>query len=281
LANFGATGYLHPELIYKASTATLTTGQAQARALDESLGLYVDVHGVYENFLGMGEKWLRGANNAFGNPWYVVKPNGDFLAWNGTAAGGTLLGNFGAAGFLNPALIYQAFTFPLNPGTLSPTTAVGLDFNPVTDQLRLVTDNGQNFRVSLPVGHGFLDTPLAYAPPLAAVVPHIAAVSYSNNFASTASTTLYAIDTNRNSLEVISPENNGTLTEIGSLGLVTAEGIAGFDIVGSSNVALAVLRVNGQSRLYTINLTTGAATLVNGTGAVGALDMIFGLAVVA
>ncbi len=279
LGNFGTAGYLHPALIDNAALATLTPTPA-AQALDESLGLYVDRKGFYENNFSTAVKWLRGTNNSFGNPWYFIRPNGDFVAWDGTPQGGTLVGNFGTTAFLVPELLYRAFILPVNGGTLSPTTTVGLDFSPVTNQLRIVTDNGQNIRASLSTGQrGYLDTPLAYTG--VAAVPHIVAASYTNNIPSPGSTTLYAIDTNRNSLEILNPENNGTLTEVavGSLGVTTAEGVAGFDIVGAGNVAFAVLRVNNRSRLYTINLITGAAAEVNGNGDLGTLDLVFGLAV--
>jgi len=57
------------------------------------------------------------------------------------------------------------------------------------------------------------------------------------------------------------PPNNGTLTTVGPLG-VAATGATGFDIF-SPNAGYASLVVGGQTGLYRVNLTTGAATLVN------------------
>ena len=37
----------------------------------------------YTNFLGLGDKWLKGFVNAYNNPWYILLPNGQFYAWNG------------------------------------------------------------------------------------------------------------------------------------------------------------------------------------------------------
>jgi hypothetical protein len=63
--------------------------------------------------------------------------------------------------------------------------------------------------------------------------------------------------------------NGGAITTVGSLGLGTNlnENI-GFDISGLSGVAFASITTGGLSRLYTINLATGAATLAGtiGTG---------------
>jgi len=61
------------------------------------------------------------------------------------------------------------------------------------------------------------------------------------------------------------PPNAGTLNSIGSLG-VNAGSIAGFDISGTSGIAYAALDIGGLSSLYTINLTTGSASLVGGIG---------------
>lgn len=55
------------------------------------------------------------------------------------------------------------------------------------------------------------------------------------------------------------PPNNGTLADIGPLGIdITTDN--GFDIGGTSNKAYAVLTIGSTSKLYSINITTGAAT---------------------
>ena len=61
--------------------------------------------------------------------------------------------------------------------------------------------------------------------------------------------------------------NAGAITAIGPLG-VDAAALAGFDILAEGNVAYAALQVAGTSGLYTVNLSTGAATLVGPLGAV-------------
>ena len=56
--------------------------------------------------------------------------------------------------------------------------------------------------------------------------------------------------------------NNGKITTIGALGANTSE-FVGFDITGDTGIAYATLTLGAAgSSLYTINLTTGAATLV-------------------
>src|SRR5262249_57841761 len=103
-----------------------------------------------------------------------------------------------------------------------------------------------------------------------------------NNFAGSTSTTLYNIDSNFDSLvrqgspggTPVSP-NTGQLFTIGSLGVDTNENV-GFDIAAPTNNAYASMTVGGVSSLYSINLQTGAATLI---GPIGGGEVIRGISV--
>ena len=67
-------------------------------------------------------------------------------------------------------------------------------------------------------------------------------------------------------LALQNPPNDGTLVNVGPLG-VTVAGDGGMDIGGGANgLVLAALRATagGPSSLYRVDLATGAATLVNG-----------------
>ncbi len=73
------------------------------------------------------------------------------------------------------------------------------------------------------------------------------------------------------------PPNDGTLVNVVALGLDLA-GAAGFDIGGGDNgLNLAALRSGnaGPFSLYTVNISTGAATLYRNNGA-AALSQIGG-----
>jgi len=59
------------------------------------------------------------------------------------------------------------------------------------------------------------------------------------------------------------PPNDGTLVEVGNLG-VNVESANGFDIGSTSGIAYGIFTVGAENGLYTINLTTGAATKVMG-----------------
>lgn len=142
-------------------------------------------------------------------------------------------------------------------------TDFGFDFNPTVDRIRVVSNTGQNLRLNPDTGA------LASADSnLNPGTPSVTATAYTNNFAGSTTTTQFDIDTNSDRLLIQRPPNEGTLVDVGSLG-VDATGVNGFDIasrgIGSvfgTEMAFAALTVNGASGIYSINLTTGAATLV-------------------
>jgi hypothetical protein len=146
----------------------------------------------------------------------------------------------------------------------------GVDFNPVPDRIRVVSDADQNLRLN--PNNAVLagtDTALAYAvgDANAAANPNIVGVAYTNSFAGATTTTLYGIDSSLNILTIQNPPNNGTLNTVGPLGFDTS-GLVGFDIA-TAGTAFASLSVSGLAGLFSINLLTGAATPVGsiGTGA--------------
>jgi hypothetical protein len=170
--------------------------------------------------------------------------------------------------------------YTINPATGEATLATtlsvlgsgssgGFDFNPVTDQLRLIKGNTENWRVNPDNGVVTQDALLNPG------TPFITAAAYSNNFAGATSTTLFDIGgaslftTSNLQLWRQDPPNAGTITSIGSLGVDGAGGTYHFDIGGTSNTGYALLyelprngATTGPTKLYTINLATGAATLL-------------------
>ncbi len=148
----------------------------------------------------------------------------------------------------------------------------GLDFNPTGPvALRVVSDTEQNLRVpnvSMPTA--FTDTVLAPA-------GEVTAAAYSNSFVfptgGTPTTTLYVIDVATGQLMTAASPNNGALTPLGPLATGTTfsngtPGPSGFDIGGGNNgLSLAAIQLptEAASRLYRIDLATGAATQVGAT----------------
>lgn len=144
----------------------------------------------------------------------------------------------------------------------------GFDFNPTVDRIRVVTDNGQNFRVNPNDGSLTTDSALDYiaGDPNDAATPALSGAAYTNNVATATTTTLYGIDANLDILARSTNANGGLYVTQGDLGL-DVTGLLGFDISGPTGVAYASLSTDGfSSSLYTIDLATGAATFVGGIG---------------
>jgi hypothetical protein len=162
-------------------------------------------------------------------------------------------------------------------------SSFGFDFNPTVDRIRIVSDSGLSLRVNPTNGLlAAIDGNLAYATndSGAGLSPSVVAAAYINNDTNPATgTTLYDIDSERDVLVIQNPPNSGTLVTVGALGVDTMS-IAGFDVAGSDGTAYAALVPAGQAGssqragLYTINLTTGAATFLGKIGGPKALTSL-------
>lgn len=148
----------------------------------------------------------------------------------------------------------------------------GIDFNPVADfgtgaSLRLVSSAGSNFAINAATG--------VVGNAVNTIATGFSGVAYSNATlmpaAAPASTALYYIDSNNDTLAMApSAFNTPTITTVGALGLDVLKA-NGFEILGNGQ-AYAALNIDAGTSLatglYSINLGTGAATLLgtyNGT----------------
>jgi len=185
----------------------------------------------------------------------------------------------GAATAVGPAVIVNG---------IATATKYGVDFNPVADRLRVVTDlptddvgmvlgpNVNNFRIN--PNNGTLvaiDADLDFAA-LPGEAPEVT-VAYTNNDTSTATgTTLFGITIGANSFVTnggADPAFN-VLTGVGPLNVATGPNV-GLDIFSPANSAVAILDTAAGSQLFTVNIGTGAATLVGlvGDGTIAFLDV--------
>ena len=148
-----------------------------------------------------------------------------------------------------------------------------IDFDPVTDELRLVDQLGGNLRIN--PNTGALIALDANINPSAAI--NMAGIAYSNNVVGATSSTLYDLNSSTNLLYRqggiggTPSANTGTVTAIGSA-LPDFLPAVGFDI-SETGIAYAKLEVSGVESLYKINLQTGVATSVSIIGARGIVDM--------
>ncbi|MDP2000322.1 MAG: DUF4394 domain-containing protein [Rhodoferax sp.] len=179
----------------------------------------------------------------------------------------------------------RLYTLDLTSGALKPVgtgagtalqgTAFGVDFNPVADRVRVVSNTGQNLRLHPDTGAlAATDPAVSYEPTdrQANQKPELLGAAYTYNKKDPKLTTNYAIDRKSGTLvtqgsaegvqPVVSP-NTGLLRTVGSLGTGPLLDAA-FDIADVSDVAFTAVRTATQpaTQLYTVNLTTGKATRV-------------------
>lgn len=208
-----------------------------------------------------------------------LKPGEQLLGIDYRVARGQLYA-LGRSGQLYTIDTEQCAASPVGSGIGWPLLGarVGMDFNPVVDRLRVVTEAGQNLRVHPDTGRvvdGAPDTLLGYVNTdrHAGHTLRVVAAGYTYNKDNDKVTTNYAIDvglaqlvmmgSHENTLPPVSP-NTGRVMSVGPLGV---DGVveADLDISDLKNQPLAMLRTD-QSRLYRIDLSTGRATLIGPIG---------------
>jgi Domain of unknown function (DUF4394)/Thrombospondin type 3 repeat len=178
---------------------------------------------------------------------------------------------------VDPATGAATFVGSIPPGTVpgAGDQPAGLDFRPTVDRIRVVFSNNENIRIN--PNNGALsgdDVNLTYTAPATGPVT---ALAHDRNVAPGppgtlappgTTTTLYGIDVGADRLVVLggingaSPggSNGGAITDIGALGVpVSNTSDAGFDIA-PDGAAYASLRNGSVSTLYTVDLSTAAAT---------------------
>ncbi len=147
----------------------------------------------------------------------------------------------------------------------------GVDFNPVVDRLRIVSDTGQNLRVDVSTGATTVDGGLTNPVPppgmgtTGATGVTGAAYTNSDKIAKTdTATTLFDLDTTLDRAAIQSPANAGSLAATGKLG-INAAAASGFDVYSylksgeaTRNVAFAALSNGTRSSLYKVDLLDGS-----------------------
>ncbi|WP_119069328.1 DUF4394 domain-containing protein [Rubrobacter indicoceani] len=209
----------------------------------------------------------------------------------GDASGDTILGmDFRPATGELYAIGASSTVYTVDPATGVATTVgttdpalegsvLGFDFNPTADAIRVVTDAGQNLRLTDLDSEleTTVDGALAYdeSDENAGEQPAVVGAGYTNNVPDAEDTMLYDLDLATGDL-VQQDANPGVLSTVGSVGVpFTAN--TGFDI-SPDGAAYATLQPGeGQaSSLYTIDLDSGAASEV---GAIGGGLVVTGFAI--
>lgn len=168
-------------------------------------------------------------------------------------------------------------------------TEFGVDFNPVADLLRIVSDTGQNLRVNLEADRMVAcnDGVAAVRAPgfacvdgttrLVAPAPQIVATAY--RAAPTMGTFQFALDARDSSLYRVAVPNDGALARVGPLGVSLPAGVEqSFDIIDNEVTEGGVLALQtagaSVSGLYGLDLDSGVATRVGDIGTEGVVSAL-------
>jgi hypothetical protein len=149
---------------------------------------------------------------------------------------------------------------------------VVVDFNPMADRLRFMTGT-TNHRVHPDTGEVTVDGKLAFEETdmHKGEAPNIVAAAYINSHGKPEKTGMYNIDATIGALIKQTKPNDGTLAAIGKLGIDGAAPTFAFDVQTTADGTNTAWLANG-TKLYTVNLETGAATAAGEvTGATGAI----------
>ncbi len=161
------------------------------------------------------------------------------------------------------------------PAPGSGFSGAGIDFDPVTGNLRIIDGQSlMNFSFNPDNNTHTLDSPLVQyvagdpnlvpTPPF----PRVEGIAYNNNISGALTTTLYGIDIHdpvtppAATLTTIAPLS-GDMTTVGSTGVISRS-VGGFDISGSTGNAYTIFNSfqPTTANFYAVNLVTGQTTLV-------------------
>lgn len=181
----------------------------------------------------------------------------DFRASDFTLFGYT---NFGRTYTINQDTAQATFVGGVMPFDGS---NFGYEWNPVSNTFRVFSEADHNCELGAD-GSSIVDQgALTYAmgDSRFGMNPNVTMAAFTNSIAGATETVLYGIDTGTNALVRLDDPASGILSSVGNLGVdINARG--GFDISGVTGVAFlgAMLQGESVSRLYTVDLATGALT---------------------
>lgn len=216
--------------------------------------------------------------------------NGELFALysNGSSGGNDLY----VARRINLTTGYAQELGTVGPAAVPSGSRFGMAFDPYLNEIRIVTSAGGHFPLNPETGGslGFYSA-LGYVSGDSGVgiAPVIEQIAFANGVSNPTDTTLYGIDTSRNVLVRIGNANvpgsssSSNLTTISgiSLGFNPSDG-GGFVIDPGTNTGYYAANVLVSStfvaRLYSINLTTGTATLIGNIGTGSGTQYVRGLA---
>ena len=180
----------------------------------------------------------------------------------------------------------QGYIYTVNPatgvltevGSTAFTTAItggdggGMSFDPVTDVLRVIDLDGQNFRVNADTGALIAQDTTVQGP---APGINVYGLAYDRNFVGATATTLYGIDYQRDDLLRIGDPNgapgaadNGVPTLLGPLfsSSMSTSSYGGLTIDARTGAAFAAITTAQGANFYSVDLAGGHATALGKVG---------------
>jgi hypothetical protein len=161
------------------------------------------------------------------------------------------------------------------------------DFDPVNDNIRVLTNQRKNIRVNPNTGAPIAaDSLLNFVggDPNAGTSPVVVSGAYTNSYPGASTSTLFNLESSQNVLTIQSPQNQGKLETVGPVGLTLGNILSfhGMDISGQTGIGYVVGQTVAsgglvENTLYTIDLDSGAITVAGGiTGTPQASPLTFG-----
>jgi hypothetical protein len=153
--------------------------------------------------------------------------------------------------------------------------AVGFDFNPTVDRIRLVSKTGKSFRLNPNNGAiAATDSTVRYATTDVNrdKTAGVTACAYTNSYIGATGTALYDFDETQNVMALQNPPNDGILnTQPALSGTRAGATISDLDIYTNpttfASTVFAVVKTGTTDSLFTLNLATGVLTKVANIGA--------------
>lgn len=153
-------------------------------------------------------------------------------------------------------------------------TAIGFDFNPTVDRIRVVSKNGGNYRLN--PNNGALaatDLSLKYATTDINTGKTVGATAcaYTNSYIASTNTQLYTYDETQKVLTFQNPPNDGVLnTQMAFSGMSSTAILSDLDIYTNPSTFVsttyAVARTGTVDSLYTLDIATGKFTNIGMLG---------------
>lgn len=160
IVHVGSQVWANPALLHEAVAPVpqgQVSGDAEAYAMDQRLGLRLEGGSYHFNGHGANEKWIMAGNTA---QWHYILPSGQVHAWNGSMVTSSLVASFDTRFYDTPALLHEAEPVKAEPVRLfiSQTGSLVVDPPPgysgsfnvtvvVSDGTLLAT---RTFRVTVP-----------------------------------------------------------------------------------------------------------------------------------